>query len=184
MIQVKPICDQIDRMFNMGFLSFPYTVCLNDKDYEDAWKDAGYVTPANQSDFYISSSSGGIYFQRKAPDYTDGHTYYYYKEKQSISDYGVSFGHELQVIKIDPYGDWKRYDHNGAGIIIPYYIKEKIEEQLTGVKTEEKIEKKTCWHTNKKAVYLFVSAYWMCEDCGADIRTLTEEEFYKELKGR
>lgn len=42
---------------------------------------------------------------------------------------------------------------------------------------------KVCWHTDKKAVFLFVSAYWLCKNCGRDMGTLTDEEFKREVKG-
>lgn len=40
-----------------------------------------------------------------------------------------------------------------------------------------------CHHYSRKKVIVFnLSGYWMCENCKADLGTLTEEEFYQAVK--
>lgn len=184
MIQIKSICDQIEKMAKLGFLSYPFTVNLNEKDYEDAWKDNGGWCPSTCDEFSLYTVGGIIYFQKRIPDYVDGYSYYYFNSKISISDYGSTYGHEIHLIKLDPYNEWKRYDLNGTGMLIPYFVRERLLEFLQG-KSETKTEaNRVCWHNNKKAVYLFTSAYWCCVNCGCDCGTLTDAEFYENLKGR
>lgn len=42
--------------------------------------------------------------------------------------------------------------------------------------------KKICWHSNKKKVLLFASAYWLCPDCKEDLGTCSDEEYQKCLR--
>ena len=172
----------------MGLCSNSFDVYLNEKDYEEAYKDNGGWSPPSQDEFTVCQVHGpNVTFSKVNPDYEEGFSYYYFEQKQCISDYGSVFGTEVLIMQKDSQNDWRKLAYDGGNTFCGCHVKDAIDAyyEKKGIKTdkvEKEVVKERCWHPKKKVVYLFVSAYWCCCTCGHDMGTLTDSEFYENVK--
>ena len=114
-------------------------------------------------------------------------------EKNNVTDYwevsgeltmSGQFSWTIDVVRYCTDGTyisdyWNDWEVSGSN----YYFTLVDPESWGYGQQELKIEEpKRCWHSEKKKILLFASAYWYCPECKSDLGNCTEEEYQKCVK--
>jgi hypothetical protein len=189
MLSLKDILSQIDEIEKHGPIIT--RIPVSPHKYHGLWTESGRTIFAAFPYFLEFTPKGrSVRFEEKKPDFEDHDSEFSFEEMVGL-DGSVSFGsnkpkNELCSLRYDngfikvkypdgvevichqltkAYDGWKKRD---SGIYVPD-------------SHDSSQPQKTCYHYKKVPVYLFTSAYWMCEECKKDLGNLTDDEFKKNL---
>lgn len=187
MLDFKKIVEQAEKFNVMGYGCYGYIdIHLDKEDFAEVISQCaalGNSVNTNSSGFCYFSTAGRIYFYEKEPDYVDGCSYYYFREKQSVYK-GLlpTIDTEIRMLKFDNF-ELKQYDCDGNEKYLFDYVKEAYKKHKDGGDCGI-VKESVCYHSQTEIIPLFVSGYKRCCKCGEDLGIVSDDEFRKSLKGK
>lgn len=170
-MDISDLKTQIDIMYNNGIK--PVNFYFNYSDYlELLGTDGRFSFSTNPHYFNIVTAGGNqVFINYEQADFQDDDYYYHFRQKTFVSL--ASWDKMVGVIEDGP----KLKTYTGRSM----YLSRDAMEYWTKIGQSE-IEP-SCYCRNRKAVWLIISAFWLCLDCGKDLGTLTESELREARRG-
>jgi len=167
-MDINDLKNQIDMMWDF---SHPVVnVYFNYSDYSALINgESSYNLNSNPNYFPIVTSNGHqVYVNYEIPDYTDSDYHYFFKKNfyVTVGSWGKCIGIIDDGPKLISYSNAVHCFSSDA--LIEYNRKKALDTY--------------CSHYDKKAVWLCVSAFWVCCKCKKDLGSLTESEMEQERK--